>query len=302
MAEVPAGPELRWHPLLEEWVTLTPARQDRTYKPPADKCPLCPGPETEIPVEDYHIAVFENRFPSYRGAEGRCEVVCYTPSHEGSLGGQPPERVRDLVDVWIDRVRQLERPPGVRYVYVFENRGEEIGVTLHHPHGQIYAYPFVPPVIARELRAFERHRRRTGGCIYCEVLAEEGAGPRVVAEGGGFIAFVPRFARWPSEVHLAPRRHLSSLADLTSEERDGFAAILKNVLNRYDTVWERPLAYVLAIHQRPARSRRDFHLHVELYPPHRSPDRLKYLAGSELGAGAFLVDVAPEQSALELRG
>ena len=294
--------ELRWHPLLEEEVTVTPARQERTYKPPPELCPLCPGPDTEIPEPGYHIAVFENRFSSYSGDEGRCEVVCFTAQHQGSLGSLPLEAVQDLVEVWIDRVRELEKLPAVRYVYVFENRGEEIGVTLHHPHGQIYAYPFVPSVIQREQRAFARHRRRTGRCVYCDVLAEEVAGPRVIAADGAFAAFVPRFARWPYEVHLAPRRHLPGLPDLDGEERAAFAATLKRVLGRYDTMWSRPMAYVMAVHQRPVRSRAKFHLHVELYPARRSPDRLKYLAGSELGAGAFLVDVKPEQTAAELRG
>ena len=280
---------------------MTPARQDRTYKPAVDACPLCPGPGTEVPEPGYHIAVFENRFASYAGDQGRCEVVCYTPEHEGSLGALPPAWIRDLVDVWADRVAELERLPQVRYVYVFENRGEEVGVTLHHPHGQIYAYPFVPPVIGRELRSLARHRRVTGRCLYCDLVAEEADGPRRVAAEPGFAAFVPRFARWPYEVHVAPRRHLRGLTDLDGAERDAFASLLKRVLERYDRLWSRPMPYVLAMHQRPARSRRDFHFHVELYPALRSSDRLKYLAGSELGAGAFLVDVSPERSAAELR-
>src|SRR5207302_398892 len=137
--------DLRWHPLLREWVTVAPARQDRTYHPDTAHCPLCPTrpgmPETEIPEPDYHIAVFENRFPSYDEGQGRCEVVCYTPVHESSLGAQSVAHIRDLVEVWQDRYRELSALPEVKYVFIFENRGEEIGVTLHHPHGQIYAYP-----------------------------------------------------------------------------------------------------------------------------------------------------------------
>ena len=159
--------ELRWNPLLEEWVTVAPWRQDRTYHPPAEHCPLCPTrpgePETEIPEPDYHIVVFENRFPSYTGDQGRAEVVCYTPDHDSSLGEQSVDHIRDLIEVWRDRTSELGRLPNVRYVYVFENRGEEIGVTLSHPHGQIYAYPFIPPVIQRELAAEARHTRKTDG-------------------------------------------------------------------------------------------------------------------------------------------
>lgn len=300
------GPELRWHPLLEEWVTVTPARQDRTYHPPAELCPLCPtrpgGRETEIPEPDYHIAVFENRFPSFAGALGRCEVVCYTPEHDSSLGAQPAQQIRDLVEVWQDRLAELSRLPGVKYVYIFENRGEEIGVTLHHPHGQIYAYPFIPPVIERELRAFARHRRARGGCLYCSVLEEEADGPRRIAGDERFAAFVPRFARWPYEVHVAPRRHLGRLTDLDDDDANSLAAVLKNVLQRYDALWDRPLAYVMAMHQRPpGRGHAGYHFHVELYPPNRGDEKLKYLAGSELGAGAYIVDARAEDTARELR-
>ena len=297
--------ELRWHPLLGQWVTVAPWRQERTYHPDAAHCPLCPTrpgrPPTEIPQPDYHIAVFENRFPSYTGAQGRCEVVCYTADHDSSLGAQPLQQVRDLVEVWQDRVRDLSRLEGVRYVFVFENRGEEIGVTLSHPHGQIYAYPFVPPIIETELATARAHQRRTGRCLYCDVLAGE-TGVRRVVEEAGWVAFVPYFARWPYEVHVAPHRHLGSLLDLDDAEAWGFAAVLKNLLQRYDRLFHKPLAYVMAMHARPpGRSHRYHHFHVELYPPNRSADKLKMLAGSEIGAGAFILDARAEETAKQLR-
>ena len=297
--------ELRWHPLLEEWVTVAPWRQDRTYHPPADHCPLCPTrpgqPETEIPEPDYHIAVFENRFPAYAKDQGRCEVVCYTPEHNSSLGEQPVDHIRDLVEVWRDRTNELSRLPNVRYVFVFENRGEAIGVTLSHPHGQIYAYPFVPPVIQRELAAEARHMRATGRCLYCDVIAGE-SGERTVLRDERWIAFVPSFARWPYEVHLAPVLHRGGLTDLDEEDDGSLARTLKAVLQKYDRLFKRPLPYVMAMHQRPPRrARRHHHLHLEFYPPNRSRDKLKFLAGSELGAGAFLVDARAEDTAAELR-
>src|SRR5204863_6110483 len=212
-ARPPDLSELRWNPLLEQWVTVAPWRQDRTYHPPAEHCPLCPTnpgmPETEIPEPDYHIVVFENRFPSYTGDQGRAEVICYTPVHDSSLGEQSVEHIRDLIEVWRDRTNELGRLPSVRYVYVFENRGEEIGVTLSHPHGQIYAYPFIPPLIETELASSRAHHRQTGRCLYCDLLVEAD-GERTVVEEGGWLAFVPYFARWPYEVHIAPRRHLGS--------------------------------------------------------------------------------------------
>ncbi len=298
--------ELRWHPLLEEWVTVAPWRQDRTYHPAAAACPLCPTrpghAETEIPEPDYHIAVFENRFPAYTGDQGRCEVVCYTSEHDSSLGAQPVAHIRDLVQVWQDRLAELSRVPGVRYVFIFENRGEEIGVTLSHPHGQIYAYPFVPPVAGRELRSSARHWRRTGRCLYCEVLEGERGGERTVVANEQWIAFVPAFARWPYEVHLAPRAHRGTLLELTELEADGLAGCLKELLQRYDRLFERPLPYVMAMHQRPpGRGSRHAHLHIEFYPPNRTAEKLKFLAGSELGAGAFILDARAEDTARRLR-
>jgi len=298
--------ELRWHPLLEEWVTVAPWRQDRTYHPPADHCPLCPTRpghmETEIPEPDYHIAVFENRYPSYSGEQGRCEVVCYTPDHDSSLGEQTVEHIQDLIEVWRDRTFDLSRLPGVRYVYIFENRGEAIGVTLSHPHGQIYAYPFMPPIIEKELRAEARHQHRTGRCLYCDVIAGEQSGDRTVVSDERWIAFVPPFARWPYEVHLAPTHHRGGLLELDSEEDESLARVLKTLLQKYDRLFQMPLPYVMAMHQRPpGRAGRQHHFHIEFYPPNRSRDKLKYRAGSELGAGAFILDARAEDTAVELR-
>ena len=296
--------ELRWNPLLEEWVTIAPGRQDRTYHPDSDHCPLCPsrpgGPATEIPVPNYHIAVFENRFPAFSGDQGRCEVICYTPDHDSSLGSQPVGNIRDLIDVWRDRLLELGRLAGVRYVLIFENRGEEIGVTLSHPHGQIYAYPFLPETLRREVVALAKHQERTGACLYCRLAAEEAGGPRRVTGDSAWVAFVPPFARWPYEVHLAPLAHRSDITGLDSAETTSMATVMKDLLQRYDALFQRPLPYVMAMHQRP-RSAVDFHLHVEFYPPSRTPDRLKYLAGSEIGAGAFIVDARAEETAGRLR-
>jgi len=298
--------ELRWHPLLEEWVTVAPWRQDRTYHPPADHCPLCPTrpgtPPTEIPEPDYYIAVFENRYPSYTGEQGRCEVVCYTPDHDSSLGEQSVEHIQDLITVWKDRTHELSRLPNVRYVYIFENRGEAIGVTLSHPHGQIYAYPFLPPVLERELASESRHTRKTGRCLYCDVIAAEEAGARTVVRNERWIAFVPPFARWPYEVHIAPVEHRGWLLDLDDDDEESLAKIMKTMLQKYDRLFDMPLPYVMAMHQRPpGRASRQHHFHIEFYPPNRSKEKLKYLAGSELGAGAFILDARAEDTAAELR-
>jgi UDPglucose--hexose-1-phosphate uridylyltransferase len=319
-----SGLELRWHPLLEEWVVLAPERQERTFHPPRGYCPLCPTRDpsfpTEVPAASYEIAVFENRFPSFRRgapasaqpgrpfrarrASGTAEVVCYSPKHNATLGGLPEEQVARLVDVWTDRYRELRARPEVAYVFIFENRGKEIGVTLSHPHGQIYGFPYVPPHVERELAAAARYRREHGRCLHCDLVAAELAqGQRVVARNGGFAAFVPYFGRYPYEVQIAGRRHRASLAELTAAERRELAGLLKMVLQKYDNLWGRPLPFVMSLHQRPTDGCRypGCHLHIELTPVHRRPDRLKYLAGCETGAGTFINDVRPEDAARELR-
>ena len=318
------GLELRWHPLLEEWVVVAPERQERTFLPPPQYCPLCPSHDpsapTEVPSADYEIVVFENRFPSFRRdapppaqapalhqsapAVGACEVVLYSPRHDATLGEMPEEHIARLVDVWTDRYRELAARPEVAYVFIFENRGKEIGVTLTHPHGQIYAFPFLPPRVERELAAASRYRRRHGRCLHCALVADEALGrQRLVAENEGLIAFIPYFARYPYEVHVVSRRHRPSLADMSAAERRALAAILKVVLLKYDNLWGFALPFVMVMHQRPTDGRRypGCHFHIEFTPPYRSRDRLKYLAGCETGAGTFINDTTAEAKAQELR-
>jgi UDPglucose--hexose-1-phosphate uridylyltransferase len=315
--------EVRYDAVMDEWVVIASHRQDRTYLPPAELCPLCPsrdGRLTEIPASDYDVVVFENRFPSLaenacygdveltplaarRPGIGRCEVVCFTSDHEGALGRLGRRRLRTIVDVWADRTEELAAVPGVQQVMPFENRGEQIGVTLGHPHGQIYAYPFVTPRTARKLAAARRHAEARHECLFCAVAtAESRVGIRVVAAAPGWVAFVPAAARWPYEVHLYPRRHVPDLPALDGGERDGLAALLEDVLQRFDALFGDPMPYVLACQQAPVRDERALaHLHIELTSPRRAAQKLKYLAGSETGAGVFINDIRPEVAAERLR-
>ena len=317
--------ELRWNPQLGEWVITATHRQDRTFLPPRDFCPLCPtkpgGTPTEIDRPDFQIAVFQNRFPSLRPdppepavagteltpvepARGECEVVVYTPQHDATLAGASLERIRRLIAVWAHRTLELGARPEVAYVFVFENKGEAIGVTLHHPHGQIYAYPHIPTLPGREVTNARAHRSRTGGCLWCDLQRQElSDGRRVLAETDGWIAGVPFFARWPYEVHLTPRRHIGWLHELTGDEIDGLARLLKTVLLKYDALFGFSLPYIMAVHQRPTDGgdHDGYHLHFEFYPPNRTETKLKYLAGSEAGAGAFINDTLPEETAARLR-
>jgi UDPglucose--hexose-1-phosphate uridylyltransferase len=315
--------EVRYDAVMDEWVIVASHRQDRTYLPPVELCPLCPshdGRLTEVPEPDYDVVVFENRFPSLtaepcvgeaeltaltsrRPGVGRCEVVCFTSDHDGSLGRLPQRRLRTIVDVWADRTEALSRLDGVEQVMPFENRGRQIGVTLSHPHGQIYAYPFVTPRTARKLSSARRYADRTGECLFCaEAAAELAAEERVVTTAPGWVAFVPAAARWPYELHLYPLRHVPDLPSLDTGEREGLAALIGDVLRRFDGLFGDPMPYILALQQAPVRQDRDLaHLHVELTSPRRDESKLKYLAGSETAGGVFINDIVPEVAAERLR-
>lgn len=319
-----AASELRFDPLLREWVVIASHRQGRTHMPAADACPLCPSTAdrtTEVPADDYDVVVFENRFPSLaagdglplgdvgeagrsrRPGTGRCEVVVFGSDHNASFADLTPRRVRTVLEAWTRRTRALSDLPGTEQVYCFENRGAEIGVTLPHPHGQIYALPFVAPRTQRILDSARAHRERTGGDLFADVLrAEQEAGLRVVARSEHWTAFVPSAARWPVEVHLYPNRPVPDLPALTDAERDDFGPLYLDLLRRLDRLFGLPLPYISAWHQAPVRTGRDLsRLRLEVFSVRRAPDKLKYLAGTESGMGVFVNDVAPETVARRLR-
>ena len=255
--------------------------------------PLCPTGRgtvhSEIPAEDYDVVVFENRFPSFATeptaaapwvnplfaqapALGRCEVVCFTSDHDASFSSLSPARARTVVDAWADRTRALSALDVVEHVFVFENRGQEIGVTLHHPHGQIYAYPFLPARTAQVLRQATEHHERTGRLLGADLLAAElDAGSRVVIRGTHWTAYVPYAARWPVEVHLAPNRDVPDLVALDDDERDELAEVYLDLLRRLDRYYQGPsgspiaLPYIAGWHQAPVRQGRDVsRLHLQV--------------------------------------
>lgn len=326
--------ERRYDPTSDEWVTFATHRQHRMFLPAADRCPLCPwrgGFESasEITRPDYEIAVFDNRFPSMQPtppppdlvsnapflvepATGRCEVVAYSCDHSTTLARAGYDTVRLLVDVWADRYQVLGAE-GHAYVLPFENKGEVTGVTLHHPHGQIYAFPEVPPRPLREFSAAARYRTSSGRCVECDVVrAEEEWADRVVVLGEEWVAHVPFWARFPYEVRITPRSHTPTLVDVDVAGRDDLARILVAVLRGLDGLFGFSMPYVLGLFGRPtgddpARAGWEgdwddiSHLHLLISPPHRSATQLKYLAGVELMGGSFVTDVSPEQAALTLR-
>jgi UDPglucose--hexose-1-phosphate uridylyltransferase len=293
---------LRFNELRGEEVVYAIHRQDRTFLPTEGHCPLCPTQPgqapTEIPFPSYELAVFDNRFPSFEAPVGAAEVVVYTDDHDGSFGGLAAERAEGLMWVWRHRYEELGARPDVQYVFIFENRGIEVGATLQHPHGQIYAYPFLPPVPGLERAADER----LGGCAICTLAErEQRDDTRVIHANDHVVAFVPYAARWPYEVHVVMREHRASLSDAGAAELRALAAALQTVARGYDALFSAPFPYVMVVHQAPTDGRGDGHLHVEFYPPLRTAHKLKYLAGSEQGAGTFIVDAMPEDTARALR-
>jgi UDPglucose--hexose-1-phosphate uridylyltransferase len=380
--DLAAGPDsgsrdsgLRWDPLLGEWVVLAAQRQDRTFLPPADLCPLCPsrpGRPTEIPADDYDVVVFENRFPSLRGARaigrssagggaaaaglpggaavaglpggaavaglpggaavaglrdgaaaspasnpagghlgerrpaiGRCEVVCFTADHDASFASLTPRRVRTVLEAWADRTAVLGAMAGVGQVYCFENRGEEIGVTLDHPHGQVYAFPFVTPRTSRMLAQAREYGLGGRRNLFDDMVAAEIAeGTRVVTRNEHWTAFVPAAARWPYEVMLFPVTRVADIPALGEPARAAFGDVYLDVLRRLDGLFGIRMPYIAAWHQAPPGDPfavAEFGLHLQVMAVRRAPGKLKYLAGTESGMGVWISDVAPETAARRLR-
>lgn len=282
--------------------------------------------KTEIPESDYDIVVFENKFPTFnknpdrvdseklnigsdflyklKESKGICEVVCYTSGHNLYLEDLPLKKINNLINVWRDRYLVLGEEEFIKYVLIFENKGEEIGVTLSHPHGQIYAFSYVPPVVLEELRSSKKFYRKNKKCLHCKIVEMElRDSSRIIASNKDFIAFIPFYARWPYEVHIYCLRHLGSLCELDDREVTSLSKIIKELVNRYNKLFNLRMPYVMIIHQNPTDGKDYpyYHFHFEFYPPYRTKNKLKYLAGCELGAGTFINDTLPEEKAAELR-
>ena len=313
----PATATMRQDPLTGEWISIAAARQNRVFLPPADQDPLAPATPSnpsEVP-SNYDVAVFENRSPSFGPAlgpldlsglglgrsapsHGRCEVVCFSPEHEGSFGSLSQSRARTVIEAWADRTTFLSALPGVAQVFPFENRGEAIGVTLRHPHGQIYSYPYVTPRTQRLIASIEQH----GPTLFEDILQFERASERVVLSGEHWTAYVPFAARWPLEIHMLPHRHVPDFAATNSEERDELAGLYLRLLRGLDALYGTPTPYIAAWHQAPVvASRGDIRLMLQVTSPRRAESKLKYLAGSESAMGAWIGDIPPEQAAQFIR-
>ena len=328
--------EERWHPLREEWIVVAAHRQNRPWSGETlehehkntpeyiENCYLCPRNERVGGAvnEDYKgVYVFDNDLPCVgvnapveldepsgiyknRPANGIARVICYSPQHNLSLAELSPPEIENVVAVWQKQYAELAVKDGVNHVLIFENKGETVGVSNPHPHGQIYATNFVFKTIETEAKAAHKHLRETGSILFEDIIrAEQKDNRRIIFENEHAIAFLPYFARYAYEVYAAPKKAVRCVAEMSDAQTKDFAEVLQKVLVKYDNLWKMSFPYVMPLHNAPTDGGdySGFHFHVEFHPPLRKPNLLKYLAGPEIGGGNFLSDTSPEEKAEELQ-
>lgn len=333
------APQMRRDPLTGDWIPMATARMNRpitagpgataTGNPLAARKPGDPYQDGEVPDTDYNVVVFENRFPSMQQvpgmsndaisyvdgnplwekklAAGRCEVICFDPDENGLPADLPVSRLRTVVEGWAFRTAELSAIEGIEQVFPFENHGQEIGVSLAHPHGQIYSYPFIAPKMEQELQHTEAYHERTGGNLLKDLLAAElEAAERIIFRNRTWVAYVPAAARWPLEVHVVPVRDgVLTLDQLNDDERWGLAQMYSTLLKRGNAFFDTgdglgmDLPYISAWHQAPVRDlrRENYRLNLQFFSFRRAANKIKYLAGSESGMAAWISDTTPEKIA-----
>ncbi|MBE7042186.1 MAG: galactose-1-phosphate uridylyltransferase [Ruminococcaceae bacterium] len=311
--------ELRWNPLTKDWIMIASHRQNRPQMP-KDWCPFCPG-SGKVP-EHYDVYKYDNDFPAlsqnppqpddvetefYKTApcHGKCEVVLYSPEHTVTLPELPSSHIRKLVDLWAERFTALSLDEKIKYIFMFENRGAVVGVTMPHPHGQIYGYPYLPKRLELELDACKEYKEEKGNCMLCDMLADEQkSGSRVIIENEDFVSFLPFFSEYPYGMYIMSKRHVQNITQLTDSERDNLAKILRETAGTLDSLFDYAFPYMMCMYQNPVNSEdvsEYYHFHIKFYPPMRSADKQKFNASSETGAWAHCNPTAPEEKAEELR-
>jgi UDPglucose--hexose-1-phosphate uridylyltransferase len=311
--------ELRWHPLIKDWVMIASHRQDRPQMPQG-WCPFCPG-SGNVP-DDYDVLKYDNDFPALsqnppvpddvaagfyrtREAYGKCEVILYSPQHTITLPQLPHEHVEKLVDLWIERFEELKKDEKIKYIFIFENRGEVVGVTMPHPHGQIYGYPFIPKKIELELDACKEHYQNNGTCLVCDMLKLENEdGRRIIFRNENFTVFLPFFTEYPYGMYIVSNKHISDITQLDSGGKSDLAQAVRETAGTLDALYDTTFPYMMCMHQEPVNSgthSEHYHFHIEFFPPMRSREKQKFNASSETGAWAHCNPTAPEEKAEELR-
>jgi UDPglucose--hexose-1-phosphate uridylyltransferase len=311
--------ELRWHPLINDWVMIASSRQGRPQMP-KDWCPFCPG-SGKVP-EQYDVYEYDNDFPALsqnppepddvandffkvRPAYGKCEVILYSPGHTVTLPELPAAHIRKLVDLWVERFGVLKADPKIKYVLIFENRGDVVGVTMPHPHGQIYGYSVMPKKLELELAASSSYYKENGRCLFCDMLREEQkAAKRIIFENEYFTCFLPFFTEYPYGVYILSKQHLGAIDELDDGQRDALAQTLKETAGMFDSLFDYKFPYMMCMHNAPVNSgdtSDSYHFHIEFFPPMRAADKQKFNASSETGAWASCNPTCPEEKAEELR-
>lgn len=311
--------ELRYHPLIKDWVMIASNRQGRPQMP-KDYCPFCPG-SGKVP-DHYDVLKYDNDFPALsqnppkpdnvaneffktREAYGKCEVILYSPNHTVTLPELPTEHIVKLVDLWCERFREISADERIKYVFIFENRGEAVGVTMPHPHGQIYGYSVVPKKLQLELESSKEYFEEKGKCLFCEMEEQERAfGERVIFETEHFMVFLPFFSEYPYGVYVISKRHVGNIMQFTPEERVDLAETLRLTSGMLDSLFGYKFPYMMCMHNAPVNGEDTsdyYHFHIEFFPPMRSAEKMKFNASSETGAWAHCNPTAPEEKAQELR-
>lgn len=311
--------ELRWHPLIKDWVMIASHRQDRPQMP-KDWCPFCPG-SGRVP-DDYEVYRYDNDFPAlmqqppapddvatdfYKTAEtyGKCEVILFSPEHTSSMHQFSVEHIVKIIDLWTERFIDLRKDEKIKYIFIFENRGEMVGVTMPHPHGQIYGYPFIPKKLELELEACREHHDANGTCLICDMMKDEMKyGDRVIFENDDFVVFLPFFTEYPYGIYIVSKNHKQNLTQFNDREKTNLARALKEATGTLDALFGFPFPYMMCMHQDPVNSgdvSGYYHFHIEFFPPMRSANKQKFNASSETGAWAHANTTKPEEKAAELR-
>ena len=311
--------ELRKHPLTNDWIMIASHRQGRPQMP-KDYCPFCPG-SGKVP-EQFDVYKYDNDFPALSPnppepdpvataffetapAYGKCEVILYSPEHTVTLPELPTAHIKKLVDLWAERYEALRADEKVKYVFIFENRGEVVGVTMPHPHGQIYAYPFLPKKLELEIENARKYKEEKQHCLFCDMLqAEKDFGERIIFSNEHFTVFLPFFTEYPYGVYIQSNRHITNIAAFNEEERTALAATLRRTTGMLDSLFDYKFPYMMCMYNEPVNgpdAADCFHFHIAFYPPMRSADKVKFNASSETGAWAHCNPTCPEEKAEELR-
>jgi len=313
--------ELRWNPVFKEWVIVASHRTKRPNLPTKSKCPFCPGAEELKDLKDWKYVNLPNKFPSLllsppepdlkndgiyqvMPALGYCEIILYSPHHDEKLEEQSIDHISGLIGFWAKRYQEIGNIDGIEYVLIFENRGRDVGVSLDHPHGQIYSFSFIPSNIKRELDASRRHKKKNNECLFCNIIEKEQKfNKRVILENDNFISFIPFYGTWSYGPHIYPKRHVQNITQLDDNEKKDLAMMLKETLIKFNKLFEENLSFEMIFHQEPTDGRDypHYHFHIEFYVVNRAKDKIKYLGGCELGSGTFINPISPEDAADTLR-